>query len=248
MRKTISYLSAILLCLSGCVATQIAPPPHQEITKEKSKTHTYLDDFFFDPYPFVGSINDYENNRLIGSGVLISSNLVLTAAHVPEGQDELIFVEHDGDEYCVKEVIYYPEHEVGVLKHDIAILVLESPSNGVPVSLIEPEYIVWKNMKLTTVGYGTGRKRFSNYNVFWYYGRLIKSPQFMIMLPLEASIWFGDSGGAVLTIDNKLIGIMSYFLTTSKGKIYENGCVSIEYYRDWIEEVQNERALERMVR
>ena len=105
--------------------------------------------------------------------------------------------------------------------------------------------MIYKTMKLVTIGYGKGRKRYSNFGVFWYYGRLIKKPEFMIMLPLESTIWFGDSGGAVVTLDNKLIGIMSYMLKTRNGIIYENGCASIEYYKDWIEEVQNERQLGR---
>ena len=252
MRKTISYLSATLLCLSGCIASQTAPPHHKpknQIIKKEPKSHTYLDDFFFDPYPFVGSINYAEDGRLIGSAVLIASNMVLTAAHVSEGRDNLMFVEYDGDSHCISEIIYYPSYDFNILQHDIAILVLETESDEIPVELIDPEkYHIWKGMKLTTVGYGTGRKRFSNYGVFWYYGRLMRKPEFMVMLPIEGSIWFGDSGGGVFTLDNKLIGIMSHFQTTVKGKIFENGCASIEYYRDWIEEIKNERTLERMVR
>ena len=250
MRRTISYLSATLLCLSGCISTQTAPPPQkpkEQIVKEKPKSHTYLDEFYYDPYPFVGSIN-YTDGRLIGSGVLISPNLVLTAAHVTEGKENLMYVEYDGDEHCISEVLYYPDYVPQLLQHDIAILVLETESDEQPVTLVDPqEDSIWKKMKLITVGYGTGRKRFSNYGVFWYYGRLMRYPEFMIMLPLEGTIWFGDSGGAVLTIENKLIGIMSYFQTTSDGKIYENGCASIEYYRDWIERIKNERTLEGMV-
>jgi len=246
--RTTSYLLAILLCLSGCIATQTAPPPQKEkIQKTPPASHTYLDEFFFDPYPFVGSVNYSDTGRLIGSGVLIAPNLVLTAAHVSEGREDLMFVEYDGDEHCVKEVIYHPEYIPFILKHDIAILVLETESDETPVSLINPEEdIIWKRMKLTTVGYGTGRKRFSNFGVFWYYGRLINRPEFMIMLPLKASIWFGDSGGAVLTLDNKLIGIMSYMEKTRSGMIYENGCASVEHYKDWIKETKNERTLERM--
>ena len=185
---------------------------------------------------------------MIGSGIVIAPHLVLTAAHVVEGKGDVMFVEYDGDTHCVEKVIYYPEHVEGFLKHDVAILVLETASNETPVELIDTEeHAIWKKMRLTTVGYGTGRKRFSNFGVFWYYGRLIGRPEFMIMLPIEASIWFGDSGGAVVTLDNKLIGVMSYFEVTNKGAIYENGCASIEYYKDWIEEVQNERAMEGMV-
>jgi len=249
MRVTISYLLATLLCVSGCIATQTIPPKPKEekIVKKKASTHTYLDEFTFDPYPFVGSVNYSDTGRLIGSGVLISPNLVLTAAHVSEGREDfLMFVEYDGDTHCVEEVIYYPTYNSGVLEHDISILVLETSSDEGPVALIDSESLIYKGMKLTTVGYGTGRKRFSNFGMFWYYGRLIGKPEFMIMLPTEASIWFGDSGGAVLTLDNKLIGVMSYFQMTDGGKIYENGCASIEHYKGWIEEVHNERQLERM--
>lgn len=251
MRVTISYLLATLLCVSGCIATQTIPPePKKEkIVEKKLPTHTYLDEFIFDPYPSIGSVNYSNTGRLIGSGVLISPNLVLTAAHVAEGRSDLMFVEYDGDTHCVEKVIYHPTYVSGVFRHDIAILVLETSSDEGPVALIESESLLCKGMKLTTVGYGTGRKRFSNFGMFWYYGRLICNPQFMIMLPTEASIWFGDSGGAVLTLDNKLVGIMSYFGKTPNGKIYENGCASIEYYRKWIKEVQqDERQLENVDR
>ena len=242
--KGLIYLLAILLCSTGCKTTNVTVPQKQITQKEE--THVYVDQF--DPYPFVGSVN-YEGGRLIGSAVLISPTLLLTAAHVSEDKGQLIYVESDGDSYCVEEVIYHPEHVMGVLKHDIAILVLESPSDEIPVEMVNSNIdAIYKGLNLITVGYGTGLKRYSIYGIFWYYGRLMRKPQFMIMLPLEGSIWFGDSGGAVITPNKKLIGIMSYFSTTRKGKVYENGCASIEYYKDWIEEVKNERTLERMVR
>ena len=251
MKKAISYLLATLLCLSGCVATTITTQPIEKITKKyypkPPGPFTYLlADLWIDPYPFVGSINYSEDDSLIGTGVLISSNLVLTAAHVPENKEDLAWVEHDGDKICIEEVIYYPEHIVGMYgMHDVAIMVLEYESDEFPVNLIDSNDYIYKRMPVTTVGHGHGIKRYSNPGIFWYYGRLVSNPQFMIMLPLKASIWFGDSGGAVLTNENKLIGIMSYF-SVKEGVIFENGCVSIEFYKDWIEEIKNERLLERM--
>ena len=246
-KRKIAYLLATLLCLVSCTATLPIPPPQKQIKETPPANFTYLDEFYFDPYPFVGSINDSQTGSLIGGGVLISPTLVLTAAHVSEARDDLMFIEHDGEERCVGRVIYHPEHVDGLLLHDIAILVLETASNEVPVDLINPaDDLIYKRMNLTIVGYGTGRKRYSNYGVFLYYGRLIGRPEFMIMLPINASLWFGDSGGAVLTLDNKLIGIMSYFSSTRNMKIFENGCASVEYYRDWIEEIKNERSMERM--
>ena len=226
-----AYFLATILCLASCTATLSTPPSKQNQIKKEPATHTYLDEFPFDPYPFVGAIS-HSDGTLIGSAVVIAPNILLTAAHVTEGREDLKFVEYDGDEHCVKEVIYYPSYIPETLKHDIAIVVLETESDEQPVEFVETTF---KRMNLITAGYGTGKKRFSNYGVFWYYGRLIGTPQFMIMLPLEGTMWFGDSGGGVFTLDNKLVGIMSYFQATRSGKIYENGCASIEYYKTWIE-------------
>ena len=249
--KTISYFLATLLCLSGCIATHTTTVPQQKTTQPIPKPPGHfiylLGDLWPDPYQFVGSINFSETNKLIGTGVLIEPNLVLTAAHVPEGREDLVWIESDGDRICIEEVIYYPQHEeYNYSKHDIAIIVLEHNSDEIPVELINPETdLIRKRMPVTTVGHGHGIKRYSNPRTFWYYGRLISAPQFMVMLPLKASIWFGDSGGAVLTRENKLIGIMSYF-SVHEGTIFENGCASIEYYKNWIEEIKNERLLETM--
>lgn len=232
MRHQIAYVLAIILCVSGCTSTKVTPLPK----KSTISTHTYVDDFPFDPYTFVGSVN-YPNGRLIGSGVLIAPDLILTAAHVAEVSEDLVFVEYDGDTHSVSDVIYYPEHISGTIYHDVAILVLETESDETPVKFAE---YAFKSMKLVTVGYGTGKKRFSNLGIFWYYGRLIRNPQVMIMLPLNGSMWFGDSGGGVFTLDNKLVGIMSYFSMDENNRIFENGCASIEYYRDWLEQIINE--------
>jgi len=254
MLLKLGYVLASILCLSSCTATQPNPPPQktQKIIKSTPKPpgpFTYLlRDLWPDPYQFVGSINYSENNKLIGTGVLIEPTLVLTAAHVPEGKEDLVWTETDGDKICIKEVIYYTEHIPGVYGfHDIAIIVLEHPSDESPVELLEPDDSVYKRMPLTTVGHGHGIKRYSNSGTFWYYGRLISNPQFMVMLPLKASIWFGDSGGAVLTRENKLIGIMANFSVTG-GLIFENACASVEYYKSWIEEIKNEQLLETMDR
>jgi len=248
VRRKSSYVLATLLCVSGCVshsATSTPSPSKQKTEIEYApETHTYMECFSYDPYPFVGSINNRESEFLIGSGVLVAKNLVITAAHVVENDEDLIYIEHDGDEYCIKEVFYHPDYTGDFFVHDIALVVLESHSDETPIELFNPSTdLLYKRMNLTTVGFGTGEKRFSNYGIFWYYGRLIGNPEFMIMLPMEASIWFGDSGGAVVTPNGKLIGIMSYFASTRKGKIFENGCASIEYYRDWLLKMIKERML-----
>ena len=246
--RSLIYFLATILCVQSCNSIPVVLSEHlPKPEPEPQFNFTYIiKDICPDPYPSIGSINHKTNYSLIGTGVLIAPNLVLTAAHVTENKGKVVWMETDGDIIYISDIVYYPEHTT-YYQHDISILVLEENSDETPIELINPEKdIICKRMPITTVGHGHGIKRYSNPDIFWYYGRLISKPQFMIILPLKASIWFGDSGGAVLTDDNKLIGIMSYF-AISDGVIFENGCTSIEYYKQWIEEIKNERSVERLV-
>ena len=227
------HLLALTLCFQGCVLPNNTPENISIIEETPSPTHIYIQEK--DPYRYIGSINYAETEALIGSGVLISPNVVLTAAHVVHDKGDVSYIETDGDVYCIEKIIYYPTYNSETLTHDIAILILDRDSDETPVDLYNKESdLLYKKMRLTTIGYGTGKKRYSKYGLFWYYGRLIKNPQYMIMLPLKGTMWFGDSGGAVITSEGKLIGIMSYFSATREGLIYENSCCSIEFYKEWI--------------
>ena len=105
MRNKIAYVLATILCFSGCTSTSVTPVSPSKLPEELS-THTYLDEFPFDPYRSVGSVN-FADGVLIGSGVLIAPNLILTAAHVAERSEDLMFVEYDGDTHYVSQIIYY---------------------------------------------------------------------------------------------------------------------------------------------
>ena len=94
MLLKIGYVLASILCLSSCTATKPNPQPQKpqkivEVTPKPPGPFTYLlRDLWPDPYQFVGSVNYSEDNAIIGTGVLITPSLVLTAAHVPEGREE----------------------------------------------------------------------------------------------------------------------------------------------------------------
>ena len=189
-----------------------------------------------DSYDFVGAITNYHTGSTIGTGVLIAPNVVLSAGHVMDSMDMdyLEWVEVDGDRSCIEKIVNYPCN-IGRNHHDIAIVFLESDSDKDPCVLFNNATDdLFKNMPLTTVGHGHGLRRNSNPGVFRYYGRLVLSPRFMIMLPLRDTIWHGDSGGAILTRDNKLIGIITHYMS-SGNHIYENAGAAIEFYKEWIE-------------
>ena len=253
VRQIISYLLVTLICLGSCkTASTTTPPPPQIDTAPSWFPVETLPRYFknlnktdYDPYPFVGSVNHAEGQILIGSGVIIEPSVVLTAAHVSDGKkaEDLIFITQDGDEHCIKEVLYYPVpkphfffNSVSWSEHyDISILMLEDECDEIPINLFNDRVdSIYKGEDLTMIGYSGGIKRYSTEGVFWYYGRFIKKPQFLITLPIKETVWFGDSGGALITDDGKLIGIVSY-MARREGILYENGFSSIEYYYDWID-------------
>lgn len=241
----------LLVCLSGCRTPSVSATPPEPKLKEvitfiQKKVPQNFQRIIYgdpDPYPFVGSINFSSDGRLIGSGVVIDPLVVLTAAHVSDNfkAEDLVFITQDGDRHCVAEVVYYPipkpdywlfnpcwsEH------YDIAMLILEEECDEIPVELFDPSDRIYKGSPLTVIGYSGGIKRYSKDDVFWYFGRLISKPQFEVCLPITDTVWFGDSGGALITADGKLIGITSY-LAQKHGVYYENGFSSIPFYYSWI--------------
>ena len=254
--KLYSAILTLLLCLSGCRTPSVSatpPEPKETIISFIQKVPQNFQRIIYgdpDPYPFVGSINFADDERLIGSGVVIDPLVVLTAAHVSDNfnAEDLVFITQDGDRHCVAEVVYYPvpkprywifnpcwsEH------YDVAMLILEDECDEIPVELFNPEQDrVYKGSPLTVIGYSGGIKRYSKDDVFWYFGRLISKPQFEICLPITDTVWFGDSGGALITENGKLIGITSY-LAHKNGVYYENGFSSIQFYYSWINTITQE--------
>ena len=90
MKTLTRYLSASLLLIIGCKAPQAAslPPQTQDnIVVVEETVPSFLDEWFVetskehDPYPSVCSLHT-ESGWLVGSGILIRPNVVLTAGHL----------------------------------------------------------------------------------------------------------------------------------------------------------------------
>jgi len=235
-RLSLLALAGALLCVGGCLSTN-----RMDVSRVETPKKIPLSDFTYilgdDPYPFVGSFRRADGS-LIGGGSLIQPTVVLTAGHVVDSDDVDYYyiggVQHQIDEIVLHEK-YKPWDGLDWILYDIAIVFLCEPSEVTPVELMGEQDELFKGMPLTTVGYGRGFKRHSNPGVFWYYGRLIKEPWEIQMLPTKSTVWFGDSGGALLA-NGKQIGIISSF-SMRQGKIYENSCTSVYYFKQWISDV-----------
>jgi len=251
MKNLFIHLSAFLLCsiMGSCVTqsptTTLPPEPEpldavlEDRIREVITCWDLLLDKDFDPWPCAGSIRN-SNGGLIGSGVLIGPCHVLTAAHVADHDGPMFFREYDDDEIEVAAVEYHPDYtEDGKYLDDIAILHLTRESDEEPMTWLfgdnETDNIrSWK--PVLVLGYSFDLRKVSEPFVFRYYGRLFERPRTVVMIPNEATIWNGDSGGPMFTGDGCLLGIVvSYRM--SNDKPIENNCSSIEYYHDWIRQI-----------
>ena len=57
------------------------------------------------------------------------------------------------------------------------------------------------------------------------------------MLPLDGTVWFGDSGGAIVNAKGELVGVVSS-LGIYHGNLYENSAVRLDLIHKWITQTQ----------
>lgn len=201
----------------------VEPPFMRGFSRISDKEHTA-----------VGALA-YEDRTVFGSGVLISSCHVLTAAHCVDDKDKPPYWFICGGEfYVIRSATIHPLNKIEhIISADIAVLQLEKPCTVTPAPLLENGYWLTRGEDLTVVGYGGGIRRCSNPGVVWYYGTMLEDLTVFKMLPLKGTVWFGDSGGAVYNSNGVLVGIVSS-LGFARGHLFENSAVRLDFFRSWI--------------
>jgi len=255
MENLFRYLSASLLLITGCQTlqeTSLPPQTTNDIVIQESPPR-FLDAWFtpttteHDPYPSVCSLHT-ESGWLIGSGILIRPDVVLTAGHCIEDNDIFSIVIGE-EEIMVKDMVLHPRYSktFGRIQNDIGLIFLECDSEYEPATIGCVEWMErYKN--ITTVGHSFGYKKYSKPNVFRYFGTVIEEPNYMKFIPRPATVWPGDSGGGVFAKfadKDYVVGIISNYLVIEafNGRIVVSECSAtiIVKYLDWIEsEVKNE--------
>ena len=259
MKNLIKHLSVTLLLISGCKTPQasILPPQNETddivTTIEEPTYPIFLDEWFTpttkenDPYPSVCSLH-IEDGRLIGSGILIRPNVVLTAGHCIE-DDDIFSITIGEEQIMVKDMVLHPSYSrtFGRIKGDIGLIFLECDSNYEPATIGCVEWM-YRYQNITTVGYSFDYKKYSKPNVFRYFGTVVEEPNYMKFIPRPASVWPGDSGGGVFAKfqgKNYVVGIISNYIVieTFGGIMVVSECSAtiIVNYLDWIKtEIENE--------
>ena len=160
-----------------------------------------------------GRGTDSEGLEGLGSGVIISAEHVLTAAHVVEGADSIIVKTHDG-QLRGSQVVYNESSA------DIALLRFTTPDPALPVATLgdsdrlavgQKTYIAGSPYGLEnsfSVGHISGFREFDHL----YDGTILAE-----FIQTDAAINSGNSGGPVFNSSGEVIGIASQILTHSGG-------------------------------
>ena len=253
VNRKIVYALASILCLSSCTATTFTSTPktqpNESIVDFDSPTLPDLMDEWFvrttiekDPYPSICSLH-LDDGSLLGSGILIRPNVVLTAGHCID-DDNIFSVVLGEEEILVKGMVLHPSysHTFGRVSNDIGLIFLECDSSHEPAKMGCVEWME-RYKDITTVGHSLRYKKYSKPGVFRYFGVVIDEPNYMKFLPRPASILPGDSGGGVFAEfqgREYVVGIISNYVmvTIFKGEVVVSECSAtiIANYLDWIKE------------
>ena len=230
-------LVCIPACVGGTPAALVAPPP---------VSHTKPAEPFlrgFTPIPDseetgVGCLMT-EQHQLIGSAVLIGKKHILTAGHCFDDTQAYWFVTNC-KEYKISKQIIHPIFKLaGMLFNDLAIGVLETECDEPPVAIPTKPILFYQGMGLTAIGHGGGIRKKSNLGTIWYYGTLEEEPISFKMIPISGTIWFGDSGGAIIDSSGTLVGIISS-MKSHRGTLFENSAIRVDRFLPWITQVISE--------
>ena len=148
-----------------------------------------------------------------GSGVLISSNQVLTAAHVVQAANQVAVVFPDGDEHMATVVGSSETHDVALLQLDRPVSVTPAvigDSNEMQVG--EDVFVVGAPLgesHTLTVGHLSAHRRRAG----------LLGTSSVEFLQTDASINPGNSGGPMFNMDGEVVGIVSHILTQSGGSV-----------------------------
>ncbi len=191
--------------------------------------------------------------KFFASCVIIKPRIVLTAAHVVDGSEDVFVVNNTDEEIKVNFAIYLKEWNKNIFAHnDVAICFLEKNIDiDFYPQLYDDNNEIGKICSIS--GFGVTGNFIEGYSVVdnkkragsnmideLFNGMLVTSVKNYKKTDLEFLIGYGDSGGG-LFIDKKLAGINSGIMTDSKDSNLNSDQkdfathTRISTHRQWIE-------------
>jgi len=215
-----SALSVLLIVLTiGCASGEKLDDRNGTPSRSQAQTEEHFEFIDHDTFPSAGSLYNV-NNTFVGSCVLVTPSVALTAGHCIE-LGKLKYARFGDEEIMIELQCLHENYNGG---DDLGLLFLETESSHKPMPIVNDVTVIPDMFPLYTIAHGEGNKKISKDKVYHYYGILQNKPNEIVFLPLQTSVWFGDSGGALVyrNTDNEyvLIGIITHFSTMGE-EIYE---------------------------
>jgi len=148
-----------------------------------------------------------------GSGVLISPNQIMTAAHVVQAANQVVVVFPSGEEFQATVTASSETHDVALLRLERAVSTTPAvlgDSNQMRIG--EDVFVVGAPLgesHTLTVGHLSAHRKRAG----------LLGTSTVEFLQTDASINPGNSGGPMFNMDGEVIGIVSHILTQSGGSV-----------------------------
>ena len=215
-----SVFAVILIVITtSCATREKLDDANRASTTHGQQTETHFEFIEHGTVPAAGSLYNI-HDRFVGSCVLVTPTIALTAGHCIE-LGRLKYARFGDEEIMIEVQCLHKDYIQG---DDLGFLILKTESTHEPIPMVDDVNIIPKMFPLHTIAHGEGKKKMSKDDVYRYYGILTNKQNEIIFLPLKTSVWFGDSGGALAYKDDEgtiiLIGIITHFSTVGE-HIYE---------------------------
>tara|TARA_R100000008_G_C3534499_1_gene141190 strand:- start:51 stop:779 length:729 start_codon:yes stop_codon:yes gene_type:complete len=209
----------LIVVTASCATREKLDEGDRTSSSSSAQTEEHFNFIEHTSFPSVGSLYNV-NNTFVGSCVLVSPSSALTAGHCIEF-GKLKYARFGDETLLIDVQCLHKNYDTG---DDLGLLLFSTPSKNKPMPIMNDVNIIPKTYPIYTIAHGGGRKKISKDGVYHFYGILKSNPNEITFLPLKTSVWFGDSGGAlVCRIEDgnyALIGIITHFSTMGE-QIYE---------------------------
>ena len=206
----------LIVITSGCALSEKLDDKDRTSQSQTTKHFEFIE---HSTVPAAGSLYNI-HDIFVGSCVLVAPTVALTAGHCIE-MGSLKYARFGEEEIMIEVQCLHKDYIRG---DDIGLLILKTESKHEPMAMVDNICVIPQMYPLYTIAHGEGKKKISKEEIFHYYGVLTTKQNEIIFLPIKTSVWFGDSGGALIYKDNDdknvLIGIITHF-SVMDGQIYE---------------------------
>ncbi|MET1000514.1 MAG: trypsin-like peptidase domain-containing protein [Acidimicrobiia bacterium] len=168
----------------------------------------------------------------VGAGVVVDDGLVLTAAHVVAGVDEVTIKADDGSEQDGRVVGRAPER-------DLAVVALDDPDSIPAAPLADEPFEV--GQQVVAVGSPFGFAQSVSAGVVSALDRELETPNGTLtgLIQTDTAINPGNSGGPLADLDGNVGGIATAIATASGGSEGVGFAVPVADAADLLEQVRN---------